>query len=692
MKIPISWLSEYVPIPADPAGLATFNDTLTMAGLEVEETFDSPAGVALYTKITPNRGDWASVYGTAREAAAALNVPMKPYAGYPARAPEPTALAASVPGASAVIEAPDLCHRFSLTVIRGVRVAPSPQWMQDRLTAAGMRPVNNVVDITNYVLLETGQPLHAFDLATVPEGRIVVREARAGETVKTLDGVDHALQVGILVIADAEKPIGIAGVMGGAATEISGSTTDILLEAAHFDAGSVRRTAKRLALGTEASYRFERFVDPLLVAPAAARAAALLAEIAGGVVQSEIIDIVARRFTPRRVVARVERIKRLLGADVERDAAIAGLERLGISVERSAGAFDCVIPAWRPDITREDDIAEEVGRIALGYANLPETLPPVLTGRGSDSRKGRFVAHVREFLVRAGLQDVHTHSLVAPSPLDLNHAAHRVLVRSALSVELSSLRTSLLPNLLQILARAHAGGTRDAAIFEAGSVYRQGDGAYSEPLRITGALTGSALPTAWGVKGDALPADFYYARGIAESLLRSLGATDVSAERAMAPNFHPGRTARLLWDGEPVGVVAEVSEAVIVSHELPRRVYVFDLDGDALLARYTGEPVGVYEPISKYPAVTRDLAPVFATTVPFARIEQTATEAAGAHLERFALTDIFAGANLGANRHALTLRFTFRSATGTLKDAEVENALAAVRAALETVTGAEFRV
>ncbi len=693
MKISVNWLREFVPVPDDAPGLAAFNDLLTMAGLEVEETFDSPDGVALFTKVTPNRGDWASVYGTAREAAAAGNLPLAPYAGYVSRAPESTGNVAKNGSASATVEATESAPRFSLTVVRGVKVAPSPPWLQNRLLAAGMRPINNVVDITNYVLLETGQPLHAFDLATVPDGAIVVRVARAGEKLKTLDGVERELETGMLCICDRDKPVGVAGVMGGAATEVTDGTTDILLESAHFDPYSVRRTAKRLGLRTEASYRFERYVDPLLVPAAAERAVRLLTEIAGGAVEGERLDVVSQRFTPRRVVARVDRVRKLLGADVERDAAIAGLERLGISVERSAGALDCVIPAWRPDISREDDIAEEVGRIALGYGNLPETLAPVRSGAGGDSPKGRFVTFARETLVRAGLQDVHSHSLVTPSPLDAADAAKRMSIRLPLSVDLAAMRTSLLPGLLKIIGSAFASDIKDAAVFEIGPVYhRELSGEFREPLRIIGAVTGSVMPQAWAVKPDAFVADFYYAKGVVEDLLRALSvADDVSFVPAVLPHMHPGRTAQITLAGESIGYVAELSEVVTESHELPRRVYVFDLDGDALRARWSGVAPSRYAPLPKYPSVTRDVAPVFDKGVPFAEIERVAMAAAGPLLERFALTDVYEGANLGENKRSLTLRFTFRSASETLKDAAVESALASVRDALKTQVGAELR-
>lgn len=690
MKIPIAWLREYVPVPEDPTELDAFCDLLTMAGLEVEEVLSTPIGPTLYTKITPNRGDWASVYGTAREAAAAGRTTLKPL-------PEGSLgnAEAARAHASVTVEDAEGCPRYAAALIRGVRIGPAPGWIQERLSAAlgdKYKTINNVVDITNYVMLELGQPLHAFDLATIAGGEIIVRQARDGEVLTTLDGVERALSPGMLCICDRERPVALAGIMGGGPTEITEGTTDILLESAHFNPLSIRRTSRRLSLATEASYRFERYVDPALVPIAAARAARLITECAGGEIVG-MIDVIAKKTPPRRVVARVERIRKLLGADVDRDEMIAGLERLGVSVERSAGALDCVIPSWRPDLTIEDDIAEEVGRIALGYENLPETLPPHRADSGSDSPRGRFVDRVRGSLVRAGLQDVLSHSLVAPSALATpEEVARRVTIRSALSVELSSLRTSLLPNLLAIAARAHTSGIRDIALFEVGPVYlkkENGGSGYVEPLRVAGVVTGSAMPAAWSMKQDALPMDLYFAKGVVEDLLRALGIHGATFTAGTHPITHPGRTALVSVNSESVGIVAELSEATVEAEDLPRRTYVFDLDAGAL-QRFASDTAIRYAPLPKYPAVTRDLAPVFGPSVPFADIEQTARQAAGPLLESLRLTDVYTSANIGEGNRALTLRFTFRCATGTLKEAQVEEALASVRTALTTL-GGDFR-
>lgn len=593
MRVPTAWLREFVAVPEDNNALADFNDALTMAGLEVEEVLATPTGPTLYTKITPNRGDWSSVYGTAREAAAVLDTPLKPL---PTTATQPVkATRATGKNVSITIEEPEQCPRFSATIIKNVKVGPTPQWMQDRLFAAlgdGYRHINNIADITNYVMLELGQPLHAFDLATIPNGEIVVREAKQGETLVTLDEVKRELAPGMLCICDNEKPISIAGIMGGQPTEITDTTTDVLLEAAHFEQYGIRRTAKK-TLASQASYRFERYVDPNLVPLAAARAAQLMVEYAGGEIV-EVLDVYPKPPAPVRVLARMERVRRLLGADVDRDQAITALERLGISVERSAGAMDCVIPPWRPDITIEDDIAEEVGRIALGYGNLPENSPPVLNPKGGDSPKGVFSARVKNALVRAGFQEVQTHSLIGPNALKgvAESDSNPIPLRSPRAPEYSLLRDSLLPNLAAIIARAARDGIRDVAIFEVGPVYQKAAGdSYEEPIRVSGLCTGFALPSAWSLNAAEYRIDFYFVKGVVEQLLSSLGIHGAEIAAGTHPLGHPGRTATISLNGKKLGVIAELSETVSKANDLPYsenpnnpRTYLFDLDGDLMMS------------------------------------------------------------------------------------------------------------
>ncbi|MDX1934920.1 MAG: phenylalanine--tRNA ligase subunit beta [Capsulimonadales bacterium] len=681
-------------MPEDGPALEAFCDKLTMVGLEVEEILETPVGPTLYTKITPNRGDWASVFGTAREAAAALSLPA------PRHAPAPLETGPWQKGEdqpTVTIEDADHCPRYAAKILRGVKIGPTPQWLQDRLSAAlgeKYRPINNVADITNYVMLELGQPLHAFDLDTLAGRQVIVRPARPGETIKTLDQLEEEtprkLLPGMLCICDRDRPIAIAGIMGGAETEISDRTVNILLESAHFDPLSVRRTSKRLGLKTEASYRFERYVDPTLVPIAAERAARLIVECAGGEALPGLIDVVARKTPPGRVLARMDRIRELLGADVDREEAISALERLGLIVERSANALDCGIPSWRPDLTIEDDIAEEVGRIALGYENLPATPPPVLNPQGSDSPLGRFKNAVRRSLVESGWQELHTHSLVAPSAVFLpEETDHRIFLRAPLAPEYAVLRTSLLPNLMATAARAFRDGLRDGAIFEVGAVYRTTDGGFEEPVRIAGLCAGSAMPAAWSIKPDALPADFYFVKGTVEDLLHRLGIEGAVFTRGAIPGTHPGRTATVLLGEEAIGFVGELSEQTVEAHDLPRRTYVFDLDGEVLMRRAGDIRIG-WTQVPKFPAIVRDLAPVFGSEIDFGTIEKAAITAAGPLLESFRLTDVYTGANLPEGKRSLTLRFTFRSSERTLKDSDVDAALAAVRQALTTL-GGDFR-
>jgi phenylalanyl-tRNA synthetase beta chain len=672
MRIPLSWLNDYIAVSGDEQEAVA--DALTMAGLEVEETLETPFGKVWYTKITPNRGDWASVYGTARELAAIYPskklTPLTP----------PLPLGEGGRGGEVKIRIDDSanCHRFRATVIKNVKIGPTPQWIQDRLTAAlgdRYRMINNVADITNYVMLELGQPLHAFDLDTIPNGEIVVRQALLGEKLVTLDGTEHELPQGTLCICDNQRAISIAGIMGGKETEITEGTTNVLLETAHFDPFCVRRTAKKV-VRSEASYRFERYVDPNLVAIAGDRAAQLIIEHCGGEIVG-VSEAVAQPIPKRRFLARLDRVRALLGVDVDRDAAIAALTRLGLEVEQSAGALDCLIPAWRPDLTIEDDIAEEVGRIALGYANIPEKIAWQIGQRGQDSPRAAFILRLKNALVQQGLQEVITHSLVADG------GPGALLLRNPMAPEYSQLRTSLVPNHIGIAQRAVREGIRDIAIFEVASVYKPG----SEPLRVSGLVSGSANANLWAIKGESYPADFYFAKGIVESLLAGLGiVAEYIADTS--PFTHPYRTASVLVNGENIGMIGEFSTAVIEANDLPKRTCVFGLDGEALAALAQETKVG-FSALPEFASATRDVAPVFSKDMPYAKIEQVARESAGPLLESLRLADVFEDASkLGEGKRSLTLRFTLRAPNRTLTGEEIDATLAGIRTALVGI-GAE---
>jgi phenylalanyl-tRNA synthetase beta chain len=699
MKVPLSWLQEFIPVPADGVAFDNFCDALTMAGLEVEEILDGPT---LYTKVTPNRGDWASILGTAREAAA-INPDIA------VTMPAGITLTTGAGPVAVTIDDPDACPRYAATVIRGVSIGPAPDWMQERLTQAlgdKYKPVNNIVDITNYVMLELGQPLHAFDLATIDGGQIIVRRAKADEKITTLDGEERILSAQPLCICDASRPVAIAGIMGGLETEITSGTTDILLESAHFEPITIRRGSKALGLASEASYRFERFVDPNLVLQATARAAALILEIAGGTIDGPTTDVIAKAHVPTRVLARIDRIRRLLGVDIDRDEAVAALKRLGIDAERSAGALDCLVPSFRPDIAIEEDIAEEVGRIALGYDKLPETVPPVTTGRGINAPGAEFAANVRTILTGLGLQDIVGHSLTSPETA-WTQAEQDVLVaiRNPMAPQYSSLRTSLFATLLPTAARAVDSGIRDFGIFELGSVYRRTeDGAYAEPRHLAVILAGSLTAGMWGIKAGLIPVDVYFAKGMVEHLLSGLGIGDFTVTQSTHVLGHPYRTAEVTVGGKVIGYFGEIRSGLSLpardsdtgqlyntAESIPARSVFIDLCADSLLElQDTAASAGGYKAISRFPAISRDIAPVVPLTTDFSAIHAAIISAGGEFLRSAELTDLYAGQGIPEGHHAPTVRIVFQADDRTLTSAEVDVAMLAIRSACE-VCGAQFR-
>ena len=675
MKLPIEWLREFVDTPFDDDALAA---ALTMAGLEVEETTPSDDGPVYHTKVTPNRGDWVSVLGTAREAAAALDLPLS---RHPAPLPDESADIMRWVGVR--VEAPALCPRYTGKLIRNVVFRPSPGWMQARLTAAGMRPLNIVVDVTNYVMLEMGQPLHAFDYAALPEGQIVVRLAKDGETITTLDGVERPLSPEMLVIADKDKPVAVAGVMGGGETEVSGTTKHIFLESAHFDPGTVRRTSKALGLTTEASYRYERFVDPALAPIALERACDLLAELANGEVVLGRLDLYPNPTQEHVITLRSARTNAILGTQLD-DATIAGsLRRLGLAVNASAEPLSVTVPTFRPDLVKEIDLIEEVGRM-VGYATLPETLPPARGTGGGDAPQGRLAAHLRELLIGLGLSEAMTHTLAPPSPFDaVGTASQRVEIRQALSAELSGLRQSLVPNLLDALARNLRQRQADVRLFEVGKVFTLGDGPgkYLEPRRAAAVLTGGS-------------ADFFAAKGLVESLAAALHLPPLTFTAAERPLMHPGRCASVSLGGQPLGFVAEADPDALKEYlDVPAttgRVAVFELDADVLLAY--ADPALRYTPLPRFPSTARDLAVVVDLETPYGLLEAAAREAVNPALtEAISLQSIYSGERIEEGKKSVALRFTFRAADRTLTDAEVDAEVAAAAKLLGERVGAERR-
>lgn len=688
MKLPVAWLREYIETPLDDVALA---DRLTMAGLEVEETTAGEIGAIFHTKVTPNRGDWMSIVGSAREAAAALDIPFQwvsPVAGGDAL---------RVNSAMQVrIEDPELCPRFTGRVIRNVQITDSPPWMQRKLIACGMRPLNVVVDITNYVMLELGQPLHAYDLDSLPGGQIIVRRAQNGEMLTTLDGVGRKLTPDMLLICDAEKPIGLAGIMGGGSTEVTAATKHIFLESAHFDPGVVRRASKTLALSTEASYRFERFVDPELAPLAAQRACDLLAELAGGEIAPDALDLYPQPYGPRVVPLRVSRVNRILGTNLTEPAVASSLRRLGLSVEPGHDSLRVTAPTFRPDLVQEIDLVEEVARM-IGYETLPETLPPARDAMGGvDCTESRFASQVSAVMTGLGLQEALTNSLVAPSMFDDETAKFgQVQIRQALSAELSSLRTALVPNLLEALVRNLKRRQPDVRLFEVGKTFTLGDvsGSFCEARHVGAVLTGADTPRGWEA-AEPKPCDFFTAKGIVEALAAALRLPSVAFAASKRLGMHPGRCADILCSGETVGYAAEV-DPDWVTDELGAptnagRVAVLELNLESL-QRLQIRSARYAEPL-RFPSVSRDLAVVVDAGLAYGQIAGAIREAADSRLlHDLALASIYTGKGVPGGKKSVAVRLTFQAEDRTLTDAEIEAQVEAIREYLMQQLGAAQR-
>jgi phenylalanyl-tRNA synthetase beta chain len=707
MRVPLEWLKQYVNVQATAQEVGT---KLTMGGLEVEGIETSALGPVLDVYITPNRGDCLSLVGVAREVAALYGLPLT--MNVPPASDKGGDVAAQT---SVTIEDPDLCPRYAARIVRGVKIGPSPAWMQARLEAAGQRAVNNVVDVTNYVMLEMGQPLHAFDLHKLAGGKIIVRRARDGEKIKTLDGEERTLTNSTLVIADSEKPVAVAGVMGGAESEVDENTADILIESAHFDPLSVRRASRVLKLRTEASYRFERVVDPNGVQRAADRACQLLAEMGQKGVVPGIVDVYPQPRQPRYLTLRVSRAASLLGMDITTDSATDCLTRLGFGVtERvDSDTLNVEVPTFRPDITLEEDLIEEVGRI-YGYENIPETLPVGATTQGGDSEEGRLIDRIKRVLVGTGLQEVVTHSLTAPAFFDSpDDAARRVPVRNALSAEISGLRRSLVPTLLDV-ARHNAAYQQTAlALFEVGRVWQMQTNETTdapdhespnmpnptEYVAVGGLLVGAFESPGWQTHGKGVATDFYTARGLVEQLASGVGLTGVtfaplSAEGASAlPQFHPGRSASIVLNtGQIIGVVGEIHPRMAETLPFRDRVHVFEISFEAIAEALTQEGPR-FHALPRFPSITRDLAPRLPLDVLYQQVEAAITAIQARELPflaSFRLTDVFTDPPVPEGQKSLTLSFTFRASDRTMTDGEVNEALTRLRHTLEAQCSAMF--
>ena len=675
MLVPVGWLREYVDFSLPIVELA---DRLTMAGMEVEEIRESGGEQIYVTYVTPNRSDLLSMVGVARETAALLGTLLK----------EPRVLLSEGDAdagtlARVDIESPVNCPRYSARVITGITITDSPQWMQQKLIAAGMRPINNVVDATNFVLLELGQPLHAFDYDLLADHHIIVRQARAGEKIVTIDGEERALDEEMLVIADPKHAVAVAGVMGGSDSEVNPGTKNVLLESAHFNRLSIRRTARKLAMSTEASYRFERFVDPELTIKALDRVTQLIHETGGGTIARGVIDAYPRKIEPVTLTLRPDRTRKMLGMDVSDSQIGDYIGRLGMDVSRN-GDIRVTVPTFRSDITREIDLIEEVGRIH-GYERIPETLPAGESMQGSDSDQGKFETAVTDVLVACGLQEVVTSTMVPRQ-----ESSAQVPVRNPLSDELGCLRSTLIPSLLTVLSYNAGRGTKDLGIFEVGQVFEPSDdGTIVERGSVAGAITGNAWAKSWNIDKTSLQADFFMCKGVVETMLERIGIRDVMFSPASIVGFHPTRGAAIIVAGTQLGKLGEISADRVSEFDLSGRICAFELNLDLLIGATHADKKHV--PVSRYPASSRDLAVVVSDGVYYRDVHKVIVEGAGELLESVSLFDLYQGLPLPAGQKSLAFNIVFRSQERTLRDEEVDEHLNLIRKLLAEKLAASFR-
>jgi phenylalanyl-tRNA synthetase beta chain len=644
-----------------------------------------PNQAIMEAEVTSNRPDCMGHLGVARELAAGLDRPMtKDFM------PAFTGTA-NPPGHELVkvaIEDPDLCSRYIGGVITGVKVGPSPDWLQRRLRAAGVRPINNIVDITNYVLLEYAQPLHAFDLSRLEGKEIHVRRAMDREKILGLDGVVRELTHDMLVIADAKRPVAIAGVIGGEETAVTESTTDILLESANFSGPSIRQTSRTLGLRTEASARFERALPPELALAGARRAASLIAEIAGGTVHRDWADVYPRPQEPVRVNLRPALIDEVLGTHVPLEEAESILKRLNFHVKvLGDGAWDVLPPVFRLDVSIPEDLVEEVGRV-YGYDRIAPTLPGRRRSSWIPSQPSldRRLDDAREVLAGASFTETWNPALVSGRKLESLHiAAHAMRVSNALSDDMDTLRTSLLPSLIDAVALNRDRGRDDVRVYEIASAFLARIGGKTaqpdEPLRI------AAVATAGSTADDGRHA-FYSLKSVLAESVAALHAPDCTYQRASTPLFHPGRCAAILMDGHQLGFIGEVHPTVTANAKIEGRMVGFEIDVKPLL---DASRIPRAQPLPKFPSVDRDLAVVVEEHVAAAAILAGIKESAGDLLESARAFDEYHGAQVPEGYKSIAFTLTFRSPERTLTDAEVDKVMAAIKQGLENRHNARFR-
>jgi phenylalanyl-tRNA synthetase beta chain len=696
--------ADELEINEDHDGIMVFDDALA-AGTPLAEVLPLAEPV-LEIEVTPNRSDCFGVYGVAREVHAVTAAPLAPAPWADEQAAEGTGKAGDL--ASVTVEVPDLCPRFTARVFTDVKVGPSPLWLQERLSAAGQRPISNIVDITNYVMLLTAQPLHAYDLDKVPGGELIVRTARPGEKMTTLDDVERELDADTVLVCDRDQPTGIAAIMGGQVSEVSDTTTSVLLEVANWNGTNVLETSRRLSLRSEASARFEKQLHPDLCLRAQAVASRLIVELCGAKLVPGTIDVAAPSPPARVLRLRASRVTGILGMEIPQADQRAYLERMDFEVLSDGDDLEVTVPADRYyDVTREIDLIEEVGRLHGFAENLPTTLPKVGEGKvGRLNRTQKLRRRTEDELRDLGFDQIVGWSFTDPGEAsrlrieEPDPRADPILVANPLSDEGAAMRTTLLGSLLDVAARNLARGREAVALFEAGAVYLRGTppteggplagnfpgntpAPVTEPHRYGALAVGPLTPKSW--RGGGEPVDFYALKCVLEALASGLGCPPLEFEPTSEPFLHPGRSAKVRVGGATLGWLGEVHPLVCRTWDVAAAVG-FEIDAAPLLAAATlGDEI--FEDVTTFPAARRDLAVVVPADAAAADVVAAVRAGGGELLREADVFDLYEGEQLGEGRKSLALSLEFRAPDRTLTDDEVEAARARILAEVQKIGG-----
>jgi phenylalanyl-tRNA synthetase beta chain len=744
MKLSAQWIRDFVDLPVDDRRLA---EDLTRVGIAVEGIIGSGADTVFEMEIGTNRPDAMNHYGVAREAAALYDAGLKPLSALSDRPSAEPSAAKGVPftapgvvagsrafskqtnrGASEVVqfpitvEEPQLCPRFSARVIRGTKIKPSPDKIAHRLKLLDQRPISNAVDATNYVLWDMGKPTHVFDMDLLEGGRLIIRRAKDGEKLKTLDGVERTLTSGDLVVADAKKPVGLAGVMGGFDTMITDKTRNILIESAWWDPLTVRKTARRHGIHTDASHRFERGADFESTVLSCDLVAELILASGGGEMIGDAIDVVSKKMDQAPVILRLSEVQRILGGSLDAGEVFRILKKLGFGVipeGEDDAQFDVHIPSWRLDVEREIDVIEEIARLH-GYDKFQNTLP-AFSGAVVELPNAAMDKALRERALALGYNEAVSLSFISHEDAERYASAAVLELENPLSEEASVMRTTMVPGMLDMLAWNLNRDSEDVRLFEMGHVYEMHDAERIEPARaclgatasavraaipsssrldvsagksksppkpkdgLSGPLYSSGSPS--GLDGAAATEEFRAFKGDVESLLTSFAYSELRFDRETAEYFHEGRSARALMDGAPVAQFGQIAEGVKADRRLRQDVYLAEFDLEQLHAR--GLRTVKYAPLAKYPAVERDFSFVFSDEVEFEEMRRAVAALRIRELREFAPVEIFRGGSIEAGKYSILLRARLQSEEDTLRDEQIAAWSERIVGALRGLGGAQ---